>query len=295
MGIRRGRPLLANPYAQPRRPVIRQPAASFIAEAASHSLLQTDIFSSLTGGNNSIHLRTNRNNAILLLTTQAALAVPHAPLQSIPMAASVAPLPDVADFLDHIERAGAIAVGPFSPATHRPYTPTHVLRAYLTRSRIKKLLKCFHRPDTDWETIRNDYLAVFSTLIVINKGTYITHFVQSPNLTDDDLPFRHQEDWPPDCVEFFEEFHRTQWQFCTERLKRQKLSGGRFRDEIILPIISCVSLRDGVDSCTYKVEVDPGYNLLAEKVSAASSTAFLLVIWTSCLTWVISRMNMETL
>lgn len=183
-------------------------------------------------------------------------------------------MPEVADFLGYIQDARVLALGPLSPSVSRPFIPTHVLQSYLTPPRIRDLLRCVCRPHSDWETIRNGYLAIFAVLIVINKGTYIAYFIQSHNLTDAHLPFRHSEDWPADCVEFFSDFKQAQWQFCAQPLIRHGLnhglSGTRFQDELVLPIVAISQLKSGVDSITYKVEVEPSYNHLADRVSTVS-------------------------
>lgn len=179
------------------------------------------------------------------------------------------PPPEVADFLSHLKENRVTAYGSpsLSPAASRPFIPTSVLSAYLTRLKIKELLRCFYRSEVEWEAIQHDFLAVFSILITINRGEYITHFVQSHNLTDDRLPFKHIDSFPSQCAEFWEAFYTAQWEFCAETFKRGKLNGTRFPSQIILPIVSRTNLKDGIDSCTEKIEIEPSLNSLFDNVS----------------------------
>ncbi|KAF1953576.1 hypothetical protein CC80DRAFT_141675 [Byssothecium circinans] len=182
---------------------------------------------------------------------------------------------DVADFQGHLRDAQILAVDLLSPSKSgrtRPFVPRHALEQHLNEKTIKKLLNYYYRPIIEWESIRTSYLAIFAILIHINKGTYISHFTPHPHLADDRLPFRNYTDWPPDCIQFFLEFQQAQWRFCAAEFCKGRLNGTRFSDEVIIPITSVEVLKTGPYSCTYKIDIEPSYNLLVERRDGIPTT-----------------------
>jgi len=141
------------------------------------------------------------------------------------------------------------------------------LRDYLTAECIRGLLLAFYQNHTDSSPIREAYILVFTILALLNKGTYIRHFLCRPFLADIRLPFHNPDDWPSDCRHFFKAFCEAQWQFCVPDLEASKLFDTHFDDEAVLPIISKKQLRKGTNSSTFKIEVQPEYDRLAGGVS----------------------------
>ncbi|CAO2648500.1 Nn.00g077670.m01.CDS01 [Neocucurbitaria sp. VM-36] len=155
--------------------------------------------------------------------------------------------------------------------------PKTGLKEYMTRDRLTKLLdSCY--VSTNWETVRNNYLAVFVNLLYINKGTYITHFTSNPRLIDTHLPFEKNGRWPVGC-DFFESFDEKQLEFCAEELKSDRLEETIFPTNAIIPIISRTTLKGGhgVDSSTYRIMIHQDYDLLPKDAKDLSPTRYFVL------------------
>jgi hypothetical protein len=181
------------------------------------------------------------------------------------MTASTQSLSDIDDFLEYIRKAEVPAVS-LDSTQKRPFVPEDKLQIYLDKATLRKLLICYNHPATECTAIHSGYWIVFSILITIRRGTYITQFLPHERLGDDYLPFTTDDDLPHECKDFFRDFYEAQWRFCAQRLKKDRLNDTRLHDKRIIPITSLDLLCAGPDSCTYKVEMYPRYQNLLEQV-----------------------------
>lgn len=145
------------------------------------------------------------------------------------------------------------------------FVPKRALREYLKQDKIKKFLDLYNVPRHKWEAISNDYLAVFVILLLIGHGPYILSFLPYDNLSDTFLPFLNSENWPAGSKALFKDFERTQWVFCAQELRSDRLDDKWFDPNLILSITSKIPLKSS-DSKTYKIEIHPDYNLLSPNV-----------------------------
>lgn len=146
----------------------------------------------------------------------------------------------------------------------RKFVPRSVLRVYFTERKIKDFLDLYHIERHKWEAISNDYLAVFTILLLIGKGNFILSFLPYNNLSDAHLPFYNCANWEPICHDLFEVFTKDQWAFCAQELRPDRLDDKWFHGDLIIPIITRSPLKSS-DSTTFKVEVHSDYNLLTSK------------------------------
>ncbi|KAF1974922.1 hypothetical protein BU23DRAFT_553149 [Bimuria novae-zelandiae CBS 107.79] len=202
----------------------------------------------------------------------ANMAAPYAsPLHRSPTfphfsVADVSKLPDVVvDFLQHLESPStrAVAVDHSLPPPHtRSFVPISALRRYLTPGVIRRLLVYYFRSGKDWKQVHEDYMIVFTILVCINKVPWLHHFLERPRLADKYLPFTHCHDWRPDCHDFFDYFVQAQWQFCAQKLEKNKLNHAPVDERVIVPFVKKRTINEGTDSVKYEVEVHPDYNFL---------------------------------
>ena len=104
--------------------------------------------------------------------------------------------------------------------------------------------------------------AVFSVLLSINKGFYLTSFIRHHHLADFGLPFLSCDAWPEATKYIFEEFYQAQWKFCPRRLDSRQLHDIWLDRNIIIPFKEKRVLREGGDSVIFKVELFEEYNHL---------------------------------
>ncbi|KAH8726019.1 kinase-like domain-containing protein [Phaeosphaeriaceae sp. PMI808] len=156
------------------------------------------------------------------------------------------------------------------PGTKSPFIPKQALCDYLsTPNLFEELLDDLDIQQTFYDGILNNCLIVFSILLQLRKHTEIPKFLERGHLFDNYLPFLEadKEKWPPECRDFFNEFYKKQWQFCVKKWEKGKLAGLIFEKDALLPIVESTTLRDGTNSCTFKIELCPEYNGLDEKTN----------------------------
>ncbi|KAF2204802.1 kinase-like protein [Delitschia confertaspora ATCC 74209] len=150
-----------------------------------------------------------------------------------------------------------------------PFIPYHVLRDYLDGGRLQEVLSAYGQRDSAG-TIQRKYLRVFAVLILIKKVEWIGYFLQQVHSDDSYLPFYPLEHPPyflsPERIDFFEEFYKTQWQFCALKFEKEEMFSNRdYEPKQILPIIEKEPLKTGASCTTYKITLHDDYNLLFAK------------------------------
>jgi hypothetical protein len=166
------------------------------------------------------------------------------------------------DFLEHVEKCKLFAVAEVSPTGTRPIISMSALRSYLTTGRLRKLLLYVTSTANFERTVRDRYLAVFSVLLLIDRGPYINNFVQHEELADERLPFLNRNDWPEVCNVIFDEFYEAQWKFCAKRLIYDRLNDTKLPVDMVVPLKRKDKVREGPDSSIFKVELFEEYNHL---------------------------------
>jgi hypothetical protein len=131
---------------------------------------------------------------------------------------------------------------------------------------IKTVLEIHGVWNVNSETIHKDYLAVFCTLIRIDKTEYITSFTRDPESADRYLPFLNDTGWSSQCSSFFKEFEITQWEFCAQEFHIGRLEDVQLRPNKILPITERRLLHKGPDSRVEQIQIHPDYNSLSTAV-----------------------------
>lgn len=117
----------------------------------------------------------------------------------------------------------------------QPFVPYSELYDYWDPASISEVLKHTSNP-AFVETIREKYLRVFSTLVLIDKVDYLTWFT-AYNLKDDAGPWiEPYPRWPLDAVAFFKAYESTQWMFFPFEFRPDELIDRHLHSSCILPI-----------------------------------------------------------
>jgi len=99
------------------------------------------------------------------------------------------------------------------------YIPAKPLKHYI-RNNIQRLLLAVSGPDADLSRARNiaiSYPLVFAILFSIDEGDFIYDFARHEELNDQRLPFEDNKFFPT-RKNFFQNFHKKQWEFCAPPL-----------------------------------------------------------------------------
>lgn len=146
--------------------------------------------------------------------------------------------------------------------------PLPDLEAYLkAESRTSKLLRALyferdHQVIVD--TLEDRYIRVFTILTLIGKGRYVEHFIQHPNLRDNQLPFLEKPaHFPTDPNDrtFWDSFYEKQFAFCAHHFRYNE-NYTKLEDLFILPIVSKEALGQGGSAAIYKIKLHPYYDRL---------------------------------
>ncbi|KIW94037.1 uncharacterized protein Z519_05353 [Cladophialophora bantiana CBS 173.52] len=140
-------------------------------------------------------------------------------------------------------------------------------------SKVKKLVAAatIHasKPPLDVRAVAKHCPKVFTILVTIGHSQYIDSFVRESTLRDSKLPFlSDKRDFFPKLgggATFFDEFYKTQWQFCVEALS-YSLGPVRFENDRILPITSMqkVDKNDGSSASVHKFTIHEEYDELCK-------------------------------
>jgi hypothetical protein len=168
---------------------------------------------------------------------------------------------ELSDFLEHVEKSKLFATAESSPTVTRPIVSIRALQTYLTTDRVRKLLLYVTSSSNYERIVRDRYLVVFSVLLAINRGVYITNFVQYDQLADERLPFLSRDEWPEVCKVIFPEFYEAQWKFCAKRLVYDRLNDTRLHADEVIPFKRKEVLKEGPDSTIFKAELFEEYKL----------------------------------
>lgn len=153
----------------------------------------------------------------------------------------------------------------------RTFVPFPSLADFFNKPRrVQRLLEAlFSQRDPadlpDCDTIRSEYLKIFSILLLIGRGQFIKHVVLY-DLGDRYLPFLNQpRNFPVSTgyPNFWDLFHRQQWRFCAPELRPQ--SDRYFDKDYILPIIQKQRIGSGGNAIVYKIAVHEAYNKLVSE------------------------------
>jgi hypothetical protein len=184
----------------------------------------------------------------------------------------------VDDILEHVNSLRLLVAKSESSSQDVYFTPRRTLAKEFNREMIRKLLANHGIHDANCDTIHNNYLAVFCTLIRINKAEYITYFTRVPESADRYLPFFNDARWSPQCSSFFKDFESAQWEFCAQDFRIGRLEDVQLLPNKIIPIIKRTLLHKGPDSKVEQIEIHPDHNYLNTAVcsSNAANTIQLL-------------------
>ena len=172
----------------------------------------------------------------------------------------------IQDLLDWIERNKIPGASGASAAPNRHFIPFKELQAYLKSSkRAKKLLMVIFRDrqySVNTDLLLEDYVRVFTILICIGKGAYITHFM-SHTLSDQDLPLKTMpNDFPkdPNDPNFWERFYSLQFTYCAKRLQNKKIDKIIIEDHCILPFVRKEMIDSGGSAVIYEIDLHIDYD-----------------------------------
>jgi hypothetical protein len=191
-----------------------------------------------------------------------AKAGPHARLLQHKEEPPIRPTNQIDDILKHINSLRVPAAKSDSASQDTFFTPRHKLAKELNREMIKKLLKYHGVRGANCDTVHNEYLAVFCTLISIGKIKHIAHFTRDPEFADRRLPFLSDAEWPPQCSSFFKDFEIVQWEFCAQEFHIGRLVNIHLRPNKVIPIIARMTMQTGPGFIVEKIEIHPDYNYL---------------------------------
>lgn len=149
-------------------------------------------------------------------------------------------------FKDHIERN--FETGLEAQGSSVKFASFHCLTQYWTADRIREIV--FDTGDLDYqiESIRKQYLRIFSILVWISMTgrsyvRYLQHFVREGR-DDHSLPFRERPGLFPttnDSEAFWTAFFKSQWIFCPLQLGPQMYNRNLHPNQI-LPFTICGDL-----------------------------------------------------
>lgn len=108
--------------------------------------------------------------------------------------------------------------------------------------------------------VLQEYLLVFTVLLLIGKGQYLSHLIER-NYGDDKLPFFECPRFFPKPIDgsFFEAFCNIQWRFCPVRLSSNPVNF-HLESEQILPLRSKVLVKSDSTSNVFQVELHEEYD-----------------------------------
>jgi hypothetical protein len=167
-----------------------------------------------------------------------------------------------ADIFERIESLRLPVAKTESSSQDVYFTPRHTLTKNINRDMIKKLLEYYELRDASCDTIHDEYLAVFCTLIRIRKAKHIVYFTRDPESADRYLPFLNHAGWSSECSSFFEDFEIAQWEFCAQEFYLGRLEDMQLRPNKVIPIIARTLLHKGPDSIVERIEIHSDYNYL---------------------------------
>lgn len=115
-----------------------------------------------------------------------------------------------------------------------PWVPLEKLCVYWDGERVAEVLSHII-PAPPMKAIREQYLRVFTILVLLNKVNFINEFT-SHGLNDEYWPRSGvYSGWPPTFSEFFEDFQAMQWKFFPLEFNRHNLIDRRIPADRILP------------------------------------------------------------
>jgi len=170
--------------------------------------------------------------------------------------------PELRAFIEHVDACTASAVVESRPLATRPIVSLDSLRSWLTTERARSLLLYVESTPSYEDAVRTSHLAVFSVLLSINKGIYISTFIRHDHMADVGLPFHSCDAWPEAVQYIFDEFYKAQWKFCPKRLISRQLHDIWLDKNIVVPFKEKRILKEGEDSVIFKVELFNEYNHL---------------------------------
>lgn len=132
--------------------------------------------------------------------------------------------------------------------------------------RLKQLLEDVLQTDQRYsvrvDALRKDYTRVFSTLLSIERGGAIVHFMSKPGLSDSHFPFKTGHLFPSRISDetFFDDFYKKQWMFCAPKLTRDRPDWFEWEPERILPVNYRELGKGGSGAKIFEMKVHPGHN-----------------------------------
>lgn len=176
--------------------------------------------------------------------------------------------PEIITFIRWVEAASIKGTHDPTAVATRPFMPLSQLDKYLREgNRTKRLLQAlFHpgQPPIEPEDVWQNCIIVFSILLLIGKGPFISEFIQHEELWDVKLPFSLRPSrFPPspDGDRFFDSFFQQQWQFYPHTF-RQNVINAQVENERVLPILDKQLLGEGSSAFIYKIKLHPDYDKL---------------------------------
>jgi len=169
---------------------------------------------------------------------------------------------ELRDFLERVDECTSFAVVESRPLATRPIVSLHSLRSWLTPERARSLLLYVDSTPSYEDAVRTSHLAVFSILLSINKGTYLSTFIRHDHMADARLPFLTCDAWPETVQYMFGDFCKAQWKFCPKPLVSHQLHDILLDKSIVVPFKEKRILKEGEDAVIFKVELFEEYNHL---------------------------------
>lgn len=162
------------------------------------------------------------------------------------------------------------------------YIPLPRLQEYWTRQKISAILRSFDTPLTlDIDTIRDEYLCIFSVLVKTSTTRRFLESIIRHNLDDTRWPMDHcPAEYPwldsQNSKEEFQDILEKQWTFFPLFLRRSKLNDRTLQEKHILPFASYDYLKHCGSASIFKVEVPNHSNDLVPCGHSADREVFVL-------------------
>ncbi|KAF3001704.1 hypothetical protein E8E14_000681 [Neopestalotiopsis sp. 37M] len=187
------------------------------------------------------------------------------------------PAQPVIEFADEVPRISRPGVDGFG--LPQQFVPYDALVAFWTPQRIGEVIRANNSLyGISWETVRNHYLRIFSTLAWSNRIEDFPRFTHQ-GFHDDNLPLSSRRSPWTDAPVFqvmFESFMANQWRFCPLVFARSRLANLEIQPEQILPFQQPSIVRDNV----VKVELDASCDKLHEPVPGSHGHTYILKTYT---------------
>jgi len=157
-------------------------------------------------------------------------------------------------------------IGGSSHVTPCEFIPLSAVKEYFeANQRVENLLVSLFGTEAsriDAEAVRNHYLRPLAILLFLGEGPMIKRFVRFRSLQDQHLPYRTlPKDFPKNAdPNFFENFHKQQWQFCAAELE-YKMDLYLYAEDI-LPVKHKSEIGRGGDAVVFEITVHEEYNKL---------------------------------